>query len=243
MKYWILGITGGVGCGKSAVLDILEKEYGAYVIQADIVAHELMEPGQASYLGIVEHFGQEILAADGRIDRKALGTIVFGDEKKLALLNSLTHPAVKEEIRSRIAQLLYARIDEKLFKGFSPSDSSNGAAEETVHHDVFIVIEAALLLEDHYDEICDEIWYIYADQEVRFERLARSRGYSREKSQSMMDNQMSEAELRQRCQAVIDNSGTLAETSAQLRQMLEARSPLFLGTYGRNCDGTQEIST
>jgi len=198
MKKWILGITGGVGCGKSTVLDMLENEYGAFVIQADIVAHELMTPGQASYQAIVEHFGQVILAEDGSIDRKALGAIVFSDEEKLTLLNSLTHPAVKEEIRRRISE-----------------------------RRCFIVIEAALLLEDHYDEICDEIWYIYADKEVRFERLAASRGYTREKSQSMMDNQMSEEELRRRCQAVIDNSGTLEETKAALYIALQARSPLF----------------
>ena len=202
MKHWILGITGGVGCGKSAVLGILEKEYGAYVIQADIVAHELMEPGQASYQAIVEHFGQEILLEDGHIDRKALGAIVFSDEKKLAILNSLTHPAVKEEIRRRITERL------------------NISAEHA-----FIVIEAALLLEDHYDEICNEIWYIYADREVRFDRLAASRGYTREKSQSMMDNQMSEDELRRRCQAVIDNSGTLEETKVALKTALKERSP------------------
>ena len=198
MKSCILGITGGVGCGKSTVLEMLEKEYGAYVIQADIVAHELMQPGQTSYKAIVEHFGQEILDSDGRIDRKALGAIVFADAEKLTLLNSLTHPAVKEEIRRRIIT------------------SQNR----------FLVIEAALLLEDHYDEICDEIWYVYADKEVRFERLAASRGYSREKSQSMMDKQMSEEELRRRCQAVIDNSGTLEDTKNALEALLKTRSPL-----------------
>lgn len=198
MKPWILGITGGVGCGKSTVLDMLEKEYGAYVIQADLVAHELMEPGQTSYQAIVEHFGQAILDKDGHIDRKALGAIVFADEEKLELLNSLTHPAVKQEIRNRIKE----------------------------NPDKFVVIEAALLLEDHYDEICDEIWYVYAEKEVRFERLAASRGYSREKSQAMMDNQMSEEELRRRCQAVIDNSETLEDTKVALDALLKARSPL-----------------
>lgn len=198
MKPWILGITGGVGCGKSTVLDMLEKEYGAYVIQADLVAHELMEPGQTSYQAIVKHFGQAILEKDSHIDRKALGAIVFADEEKLELLNSLTHPAVKQEIRNRIKE----------------------------NPDKFVVIEAALLLEDHYDEICDEIWYVYADREVRFERLAASRGYSREKSQAMMDNQMSEEELRRRCQAVIDNSGTLEDTKNTLDALLKERSPL-----------------
>lgn len=227
MKRWILGITGGVGCGKSAVLDILEKEYGAYVIQADLVAHELMEPGQTSYKSIVEHFGQEILLENGHIDRKALGTIVFSDNEKLALLNSLTHPAVKEEIRRRITERLFGAVDHELMEemlAFEKTDTSESKSSEQT---VFIVIEAALLLEDHYDEICDEIWYVYAEKEVRFERLAASRGYSREKSQAMMDNQMSEKELRRRCQAVIDNSGTLEDTKIALEALLKARSPLL----------------
>lgn len=226
MKHWTLGITGGVGCGKSAVLNILEKEYDAYVIQADIVAHQLMEPGQISYQAIVEHFGQKILSADGRIDRKALGAIVFSDEKKLALLNSLTHPAVKEEIKKRIHMCQLDAIDRELVDQMFLFDHTASSAHTLKEQEAFVVIEAALLLEDHYDEICDEIWYIYADKEVRFQRLAASRGYTREKSQSMMDNQMSEEELRRRCQVVIDNSGTLEETKAALDVALQARSPL-----------------
>ena len=227
MKRWILGITGGVGCGKSAVLDILEKEYGAYVIQADLVAHELMEPGQTSYKSIVEHFGQEILLENGHIDRKALGTIVFSDNEKLALLNSLTHPAVKEEIRRRITERLFGAVDHELMEEMLAFEKTVTSESKSLEQTVFIVIEAALLLEDHYDEICDEIWYVYAEKEVRFERLAASRGYSREKSRAMMDNQMSEEELRRRCQAVIDNSGTLEDTKIALDALLKARSPLL----------------
>lgn len=159
------------------------------------MAHELMEPGQESYRRIVDKFGEEILSEDGQINRKAPGTLVFSDKEKRQLLNSLTHPAVKAEIRQRI------------------TDSENS----------FIVIEAALLLEDHYDEICDEIWYICADREVRFARLAESRGYTREKSQAMMDSQMSEEELRRRCQAVVDNSGTPEETAETLAELLRSR--------------------
>lgn len=217
MKHCILGITGGVGSGKSTVLDILEKDYGAYVIQADRVAHELMEPGQASYQAIVEHFGQEILTEDGHIDRKALGTIVFADQEKLTLLNSLTHPAVKTEICRRILEQFTKAVLRERTEQLSVTDVSNS---------VFIVIEAALLLEDHYDQICDEIWYVFADREVRFQRLAESRGYSREKSQSMMEKQMSDEELRLRCQAVIDNSSTLEETKAMLAGILQERTSL-----------------
>jgi len=230
-----LGITGGVGCGKSTVLALLERKYDAFVIQADHVAHELMEPGQECYRKIVESFGEEILeenlaenleekpeekteeksaeagfstkssdiknAAASKItfrpiNRKKLGAIVFHDAQKREILNALTHPAVKQEIRRRIA-----------------------ASEKS-----FIAVEAALLLEDHYDEICDEIWYIYADRDVRLERLAASRGYSRERSLSIMDSQMDDAELRRRCQAVVDNSGTPKETEQELERLLQSRA-------------------
>ncbi len=206
MKKWILGITGGVGCGKSAVLEILEKDYHAYVIQADHVAHDLMAPGGASYEKIVEAFGTGILLVeDGQndrqkdskpaIDRKALGAIVFHDEEQLRLLNRLTHPEVKKEIRRRVAE----------------------------SKDSFVVIEAALLLEEHYEEICHEIWYIYADQETRLQRLEAARGYSREKSLSMMGTQKSEGEFRTACQETIDNSGFLEETKRQLDEKLKKR--------------------
>lgn len=192
MNRWILGLTGGVGCGKSAILDILEQDYDALVIQADRVAHELTEPGQECWQRITDAFGREILDGDGRIDRPALGKLVFGDKEKRQQLNRLTHPAVKEEIRRRIAE----------------------------SRKPFIVIEAALLLEDHYESICDEIWYIYADRETRFKRLFESRGYSRERTQAVMDSQMGEEELRKRCRETIDNSRTLAETKIQLEKRL-----------------------
>lgn len=204
MKKRILGITGGVGSGKSAVLGILEREYGAAVIQADLVAHELMEPGQTCYKEIVAAFGRTIVGQDGRIDRLSLGQLVFGDEKARQRLNEMTHPAVKQEIRRR--------MDESAVS--------------------LVVVEAALLLEDRYDEICDEIWYVYADQETRFARLAESRGYTRKRSQTIMDSQMGETELRRRCQATIDNSKDLEQTRVQLAELLRQRG--FLNCRSRD---------
>ena len=195
MKKRVLGITGGVGCGKSAVLSFLEKEYGAEAIQADRVAHTLMAPGQECSRRIQEAFGEGVLDGEGRIDRAALGALVFGDEEKRRLLNRLTHPAVKQESRRRIAA--------------SPKP--------------LVVVEAALLLEDRYDEICDEIWYIHAGRDARFARLSESRGYTRERTQAMMDSQMGEEELRRRCQATVDNSGAWEATRRQLEELLEAR--------------------
>jgi dephospho-CoA kinase len=187
----ILGITGGVGCGKSTVLDFLEQEYQAQVIQADLVARQLMEPGQAVFQKVVERFGEDILT-DGQINRPLLGQIVFQNEEKRILLNSLTHPAVKEEILRQI--------------------------QESKAH--LVVIEAALLLEDHYDAICDEIWYIYASEPVRMERLMASRGYTKERCLDMFRSQLPENRFRSQCQRVIDNNGDMEKTRKQIRDAL-----------------------
>ena len=129
----VIGVTGGVGSGKSVILSILEKEYGAQTILADLVAHDLMEPGAKSYMEIVETFGDSILQEDGAIDRQKLGSIVFADEKKLEQLNGITHPNVKEEIKRRIAKI-----------------RKKGEAS-------MIVLEAALLIESGYEDIYDEL--------------------------------------------------------------------------------------
>ena len=200
VEKWVLGITGGIGSGKSAILQILEQKYGAQVIQADQVAHEQMEPGKACYESVVAAFGSQILKPDGTIDRPALGRIVFSGEDKRILLNRLTHPEVKNEIRRRIA------------------DSRAP----------FVVVEAALLLEEHYDEICQEIWYVYADRQIRIKRLTENRGYSGEQALAIMQRQLSEEEFTRRCQAVIDNNGSIQETEEKLRQLLADRAPSFL---------------
>ena len=94
----IIGVTGGVGAGKSTVLNYLEKRYGAKLILADLVGHEVMESGHEAYEQVVKVFGQEIVSEDKTIDRKALGAIVFADEKKRMILNRIIHPAVRQEI-------------------------------------------------------------------------------------------------------------------------------------------------
>lgn len=104
----IIGITGGIGSGKTAVLDIMQRDYGAFIMEADALAHRLMEPGQISYNDIVEHFGRDILDEDSRIDRAKLSAVVFSDQKQLDILNSITHPNVKRPFlnpwRSRKSQ-------------------------------------------------------------------------------------------------------------------------------------------
>lgn len=191
-----IGITGGVGSGKSVVMDLLEKEFGAAVILADLVAHDLMEPGAISYRQIVNEFGTEILNKDGQIDRPSLSRIVFGQPEKLQILNAITHPNVKQEIMSRIAQF---REEGKV---------------------PFIAVEAALLIEEGYDDLLDALWYVYVDEEIRIQRLKEGRGYSEEKSRSIMQQQLKEETFRNRCSCVIDNNGDVESVRKQLKAIL-----------------------
>lgn len=185
----VLGITGGVGVGKSMVLGYLARKHQARVLEADKIAHALMEPGEICYERIVDCFGRKILGEDGVICRGRLGKIVFSNQEKLHLLNGIVHPAVKSFIRAEIEK------------------------EKKAQRAPFAAIEAALLLEDGYDEICDEIWYIHADEEVRIQRLILSRGYTRERAEQIMKNQLSEEAFRKRCQFVVDNSTDIVENT------------------------------
>lgn len=191
----VLGITGGVGSGKSVVLSIMEEKFGCKTILCDLVAHDLMQPGEKSYVEIVKTFGKEILHEDQTINRKALGAIVFGDEEKLGKLNAITHPNVKEEVKARIAKI-----------------KEEGVASA-------ICLEAALLIETGYEDVYDELWYIYVNRETRYQRLYEGRGYSREQTDSIMKNQLSEEEFRAHADVVIDNSYTVEETEAQIRKV------------------------
>lgn len=192
----VIGITGGVGAGKSEILKYLKESYGAVVIEADKVGHLLMEPGGACYYSIVEKFGSIILRGDQTIDRGKLGKIVFAEEALLKELNKIIHPRVKSHIISEIAK------------------------ERAYHRTELFVIEAALLLEDHYDVICDELWYIDTAEEVRRMRLKASRGYDDEKIRAICANQRSREEFAGACQVIIDNSGELTHTYEQIDRQL-----------------------
>ena len=192
----IIGITGGVGSGKSRVLSYIEESFDCVICQADHVAWELQKPGEKGYLEIVKHFGNDILNEDGTICRPELGKIVFSDEKELQVLNAIMHPAVKEAIKEKI--LVEAQKGTSLF-----------------------VLEAALLIEEHYDEICDELWFIYTDEQIRRERLKVSRSYTDEKIDSMMKTQLSEDVFRKKCKVVIDNSEDFEYTCVQIQEAIK----------------------
>lgn len=192
----IIGITGGVGAGKSTVLSYLEEAYGARIIQADQVANKIKEPGESCYDAIVQLLGPSVLLENGFIDRKRMGQLIFSDTSLLEKTNQILHPAVKAYIKNAIA------------------------AAEKENVPVF-VIEAALLIEDDYGAICDELWYIYTRESVRRERLKSSRGYTDEYITNIMKKQLSDETFRSACDFVIDNSESPAFTKEQIDKRMK----------------------
>ena len=162
-----------------------------------------MEPGQKNYLDIVEAFGKKVLAKDKTIDRPALAKLVFGDQEKLSRLNAITHPNVKKEIFRRIQ-----RIKEK------------GEVS-------FIAVEAALLLEEGYQNDFDTMWYVYVDEATRIERLKEGRGYTEEKCHEIMAKQLPEEVFRKECSTVIDNHLGISETENQIKTAVESLLSLY----------------
>lgn len=194
----VIGITGGVGCGKSTVLKIFKEKYQSAVIEADKTGHIVMEYGQPAFEQIVGLFGESVLEhsyGTVAINRKALADIVFNDKKKLEKLNEIIHPAVKEYIKEFVK-------------------------EEKSKNTKYIVVEAALLIEAGYRDVCDCYCYVYADEEIRKLRLMDSRGYSVQKSEAVMKNQLSDSDFRLNCEYIIDNSGDYNKLCHEIEKTL-----------------------
>lgn len=192
----VIGITGGVGAGKSEILSYLKEHCNCRILMADRLAEELEQPGQDCYDQLLALLGREILQEDGRIDRKKMAARVFADKSLLEAVNAMIHPAVKQAILQIIR-------DEK----------------EAARRD-YLFIEAALLIEDGYAEIVDELWYIHTEEKVRRQRLKDSRGYTDEKIDSILREQLSEEEFYGHCHYVIENSGSLERVYEQLDKKL-----------------------
>lgn len=192
----IIGITGGIGTGKSTVLNLLKEKYHAYIVETDKLAHFLMEPGELAYVEIVKEFGDEILTKDLKIDRTKLGSIVFQDSEKLKSLNRIVHPAVKRFILSDI-------------------ENKKEQCEISIY-----VIEAALLIEDGYKEICDEIWYIFVEKEERIKRLINGRGGSIEKWERIIANQSSDRFYKENSDYIIENMGSVENLENRIDELL-----------------------
>lgn len=192
----IIGITGGVGAGKTQILEYLNNKYGATICMTDEVGKKLQKKGTECFDEIVAHFGNEILDEKGELDRAKLSDIVFADRVELSVLNGIVHPRVKEEIQKKITR------------------------EERKNTNLML-IEGALLIEDHYEEICDELWYVYVEDPIRRKRLKYARGYEDSKVDQIFEAQLPKDLFMRHCDRVIDNSGQFEETKIQLNKIVE----------------------
>ena len=165
---------------------------------ADEAAHEVERRGQVCYDELVGLLGREILASDGEIDKKKMARKIFaaGNKELLASVNAIVHPRVKEYILDLIEKY-----------------KADGKVD-------YFFIEAALLIEDGYRAICDELWYVYAPKEVRAGRLKASRGYTDSKIEDIMRSQNDDETFRKYCDHVIENSGDLEDTGEQIKKLL-----------------------
>ena len=193
----VIGITGGIGSGKSVVTSLLRDKFDAAVIDTDTIGHEVMETGKSAYKKVVEIFGNKVLAEDGSIDRKKLGNLVFDNRELLFKLNDIIHPAVEVEVDKRIAEFI-----KKNYK--------------------YIALETALLIKVGYNRKCDKVWFVYADKDIRLKRLYNNRGVEKEKAIKIFESQNSEEEFRNIADDIINNSGSESETEIQIKNILES---------------------
>ncbi len=193
----VIELIGGVGAGKSRILQILKEEYSAAVIETDRTAEELERKGRAGHRRLTEAFGERILGPDGELDRKKMSELIFSDEAALEQVNAMIHPLVWEEV--------YRQVGE--FRGRG--------------QDFLLVVETALPEKRKKpDDIYDEVWYVYTLEETRIRRLMESRGYSREKCLSVMSRQPAEEEYRALADRVIDNNGDPEDVRRQIGDFL-----------------------
>ncbi len=204
---YVIGLTGGIGSGKSTVARVLEEE-GAAVVSADLLGHEVYLPGTPAHDEIIEAFGREVVAGDGTIDRKKLGPIVFSDPANLAKLNAITHPRMKEMMRKRLAEI-----------------AARGAA--------YAVLEAALLFDAGWDDLTNEVWVTVAPAQVAAERTAaRSAIPVGQVLERIQKVQMESDERVRRADLVIDTSGTMDETADRARAAWAAMRKRVEGRRG-----------
>ena len=188
---FVIGITGGIGCGKSTAARIIGS-WGITVLDADRISHEVTEPGGPAIARVMEAFGPEILDAEGGLNRSAMGQIVFADRKALDQLSMIVH----EEVMERMAEL---RLE------------AEEAGEKAV------VLDVPIPVQDGFRDTCDYIVTIWCDDALRFERL-EARGMAREEAQRRMNMQLTEEEYSGLATVTVQNNGTLDELEEALRQ-------------------------
>ncbi len=197
-KSIILGVTGGIGSGKSTVSSIL-KELGAVVIDADVISREVVEPGKRALEELTQEFGKDILDDWGQLKRKELAAQVFNDENKLRILNSIVHRYVAQKIKEN--------VEEQLLKQTK-----------------VIVIDAPIPIKNGFLDLCDEVWTVFALREIRVERIMKRNGMTYEEAVSRIQSQIPDEEYLSIANKVINNNDDVTilrpEVESQFARLL-----------------------
>lgn len=199
---YIIGITGGIACGKSTVSKIL-KIFGAEVISADTIIHTLMIPNEEIFNEYVKHFGQGILNEDKTINRKKISDIIFQDEEELKWVNEIAHPKVLKQIRKQLEEY----------------------QEEGT---TLVILDVPLLIEAGWEKECDEVWVVYLSTERQVERLMKRNNITREKATSIIKAQLNNEERLRKADIIIDNNQSKKETRSKIKEIIRQRFPHLL---------------
>ncbi|PAD21724.1 dephospho-CoA kinase [Terribacillus saccharophilus] len=189
----VIGLTGGIASGKSTVSDLF-KEYNIPVVDADIVAREVVEPGEPALASIVDSFGSDILLPDGALDRQKLGGIIFRDQEKREILNGIIHPVVRERMTA----------DRDRLKTDHPA----------------VVLDIPLLFEGKQLHLVDKVVVVNVDPRIQLERLMQRNNLTEQAALDRINSQMPLADKAAKADAIIDNNGSRDETRAQLEKLL-----------------------
>ncbi|MCY7791620.1 dephospho-CoA kinase [Bacillus haynesii] len=194
----VIGLTGGIASGKSTVAQMFQ-QCGITVVDADVIAKEAVEQGMPAYQKIAETFGQGVLLETGDIDRRKLGEIVFANEEKRLRLNAIVHPEVRK--------MMIKQRDEAIRAG-----------------ERFVVLDIPLLYESGLEHLTDKVIVVWVPLELQLERLMKRNQLNEDEALNRIHAQHSLDEKKKRADAVIDNSGSLKDTEAQLHQLLDTWS-------------------
>lgn len=186
-----IGLTGGIATGKSTVSALLINK-GALLVDADVIAREVMLPGHPVLTAVADHFGQAVLLADGTLDRKKLGDIVFHDPSQRQALNNITHPAIRSEIRTQMESL------------------------EREHPNRLVVVDIPLLFESGLGHMFERVMVVYAPRVIQLERLMQRNQLNRDEASARIGSQMDIEEKKMKADIVIDNSGDAELTERQI---------------------------
>lgn len=192
----IIGLVGGMGSGKTTVVELISEIANAHIINADIVGHTILKKGNPAYYPVIESFGNEILNKDGEIDRKILGRIVFSDKEKLKKLNEITHPLIYQSIKEEISIITKKNKYD------------------------YIVIDAALLIEIKLTELVDQVWGVHAPLESRINRIMLRDKFSKEEARGRISSQLPWTKIQEYIDIEIDNSDSIYYVQEQINELL-----------------------